>query len=379
MLFNIFLFLFIFLCSLIFDTHFEGYVCWDAGATAAVIGAGLSTAAGVGSAAIQAGAKWGSSTYMRVAKQMAQYNNALAISNWNKENEYNSPAAQMERYKAAGLNPNLIYGQQNTGGTIQSGQVSTNPQDYQPDSIKRGAALQAFAGAMSQYQDLIAKQGQIDNTRAVTQNVHSQKALNYLNAEGKALENRFASDAYDYKLEGIQLQNAHSAYDLEQKNIFGFDKALWELEKLKSDVRKSDADVSVKEKQLDVYDAQIDHLNWQKDEAIQRLDILGKQISLGYGELSQRQKEFEYRKERDKSNDLREDEATNLRQQEQDQKLREAAIKSVDQSVKGHGILQPIISGFNELPVKHNGEWKSWRKAKEENRYDYLKNGGKWD
>lgn len=33
---------------------------------------------------------------------------------WNATNEYNSPEAQMERYKDAGLNPNLIYGQQNT-------------------------------------------------------------------------------------------------------------------------------------------------------------------------------------------------------------------------------------------------------------------------
>lgn len=37
---------------------------------------------------------------------------------WNATNAYNTPQAQMERYKAAGLNPNLIYGQQNTASPV---------------------------------------------------------------------------------------------------------------------------------------------------------------------------------------------------------------------------------------------------------------------
>lgn len=47
---------------------------------------------------------------------------------WKMENEYNSPAAQMARFKAAGLNPHLIYGQSNMGGTIASGQFATDTQ-----------------------------------------------------------------------------------------------------------------------------------------------------------------------------------------------------------------------------------------------------------
>lgn len=48
------------------------------------------------------------------------YNSALAakqnqwnIEQWRRENAYNTPAAQMARMKAAGLNPDLAYGQQN--------------------------------------------------------------------------------------------------------------------------------------------------------------------------------------------------------------------------------------------------------------------------
>lgn len=59
-------------------------------------------------------------------KELLDYQNNLALSNWNKENEYNSPSAQMQRYTEAGLNPNLVYGQSNASGSIG---------EYQPPSV----------------------------------------------------------------------------------------------------------------------------------------------------------------------------------------------------------------------------------------------------
>lgn len=44
---------------------------------------------------------------------LAKMQNNWNIEQWNRENAYNSPTAQMARYKAAGLNPDLMYGQQN--------------------------------------------------------------------------------------------------------------------------------------------------------------------------------------------------------------------------------------------------------------------------
>lgn len=58
---------------------------------------------------------------LELAKQQNQWN----IDQWNREVQFNDPAAQMARYKAAGLNPNLIYGQSNTApqlsGSLSSG------------------------------------------------------------------------------------------------------------------------------------------------------------------------------------------------------------------------------------------------------------------
>lgn len=47
-------------------------------------------------------------------------NRQWALQDWERQNAYNAPAQQMQRYKEAGLNPNLIYTQQNTAGPVKS-------------------------------------------------------------------------------------------------------------------------------------------------------------------------------------------------------------------------------------------------------------------
>lgn len=56
------------------------------------------------------------SSQLDLAKYQADRNLDL----WNLNNEYNTPQAQMERYKAAGLNPNLIYGDGGSSGNSSS-------------------------------------------------------------------------------------------------------------------------------------------------------------------------------------------------------------------------------------------------------------------
>lgn len=55
------------------------------------------------------------------------------LSDWDAQNFYNSPAEQMSRFKDAGLNPNLIYGQGNSGssgGSIEGGTITSD--NFQP-------------------------------------------------------------------------------------------------------------------------------------------------------------------------------------------------------------------------------------------------------
>lgn len=72
---------------------------------------------------------------LNLAKQQNQWN----IEQWNRENEYNTPFAQMARMKAAGLNPDLAYGQQNLSAAspeMTAGEPGS-PMDYSPVANSR--------------------------------------------------------------------------------------------------------------------------------------------------------------------------------------------------------------------------------------------------
>jgi len=79
---------------------------------------------------------------------------------WNMQNAYNSPEAQMGRFKAAGLNPNLIYGQQNTGGAPQTPDFKNVP----------GVAPRFQSGDslnnINSFYDIELKKQMINNTKA---------------------------------------------------------------------------------------------------------------------------------------------------------------------------------------------------------------------
>lgn len=68
---------------------------------------------------------------------------------WHQQNSYNSPEAQMSRFKDAGLNPNLIYGRGQSGnaGSITAPSASTpsfNPSVYnkQAESVSQFLNIQ---------------------------------------------------------------------------------------------------------------------------------------------------------------------------------------------------------------------------------------------
>lgn len=98
------------------------------------------------------------------AQQMYEKQRADAIEFWNMNNDYNSPVNQMRRFQEAGLNPNLIYGQGNSGNA--STPVKT-PDIQRPsfDPPKWGSGL---SQAMAEYQNTEIRQAQTDNLR--TQN-----------------------------------------------------------------------------------------------------------------------------------------------------------------------------------------------------------------
>lgn len=102
------------------------------------------------------------------AKQRAD-----ALADWNRQNEYNSPLQQMARLKAAGLNPNLVYGH---GAEAMS---TAPPRGVDAKAWNPQAPQVNFdAGSvMSQYYDAKIKEQTVNNMKAAQQNTEMETLL----------------------------------------------------------------------------------------------------------------------------------------------------------------------------------------------------------
>lgn len=132
-----------------------------------LISAGGSFFGGVANAVSQAGQNIRSQRFQREMYQR-QYDDAVKF--WNLQNAYNSPEQQMQRFKDAGLNPHLIYGQGNAGN---AGPIPV-PDAKMPEfrSPQWGNAITGAGDAISQLSliyDLDIKRAQADNLRAQNQ------------------------------------------------------------------------------------------------------------------------------------------------------------------------------------------------------------------
>lgn len=137
----------------------------------------------------------------RFAVQQAQQQRQWALEDWDKQNAYNSPVAQMTRFKQAGLNPNLIYGQTNTAAPVRS----TEQAKFQKvaPQIDNGAIMGAI-GAMYDLQKTVA---QTDNLKAQGDLIRQQTDLARLNAANRGFDLRYKNDSLDFNLENIQNKN----------------------------------------------------------------------------------------------------------------------------------------------------------------------------
>lgn len=210
--------------------------------------------------------------YIKLTKEMAQYNNEMAEKHWNMQNEYNSPAAQMMRYKEAGLNPNLIYGQQNTAGAISTPQAET-PNIDSPVGIN---PFQAAATAIDTYQQI--KGRQIANTNAaIVGDLNSVRAANE-EKKGTALDitNQVLARTADYKVEMEASKLATEKFMLNyrqttwlQQEMNKIDLQLEQLQNSRVSRRKNQEEITNLQYTRRLIQSQIENLN-QETDAIQQ-------------------------------------------------------------------------------------------------------------
>lgn len=106
-----------------------------------------------------------------------------ALADWNMQNEYNSPKAQMARFADAGLNPNLIYGQMTNSPVVRS---SDMPNAHIAPVNHTGA----LAEGMSKYFDTKLQQQQVDNLKKQNDVLTQDVLLKTAEVLGKGYANK---------------------------------------------------------------------------------------------------------------------------------------------------------------------------------------------
>lgn len=123
---------------------------------------------------------------------------------WEQQNEYNSPLNQMQRLKAAQLNPNLVYGSGNVTATSSNQQTApTQQRAIVPRVENELSNISTNLNVLGMYQSLAQNQANIARTKAETDLINQRK-LNELENntliqwKGKAQRQavNFGSDTY---------------------------------------------------------------------------------------------------------------------------------------------------------------------------------------
>jgi hypothetical protein len=123
---------------------------------------------------------------------------------WNMQNEYNSPEAQMDRYREAGLNPNLIYG----NGSSSSGNATETPQYQQVRGDFSAYNPAKLVDRLSQFTNMAMQKTQIDSVKTQNQ-IGKQEVIR------KGLENDLLSTILPYqKAQQGHLKSSKSLADL---------------------------------------------------------------------------------------------------------------------------------------------------------------------
>ncbi|MBQ3410774.1 MAG: hypothetical protein IJH30_03380, partial [Bacillus sp. (in: Bacteria)] len=152
--------------------------------------------------------------------------NEWNLAQWERENAYNSPIQQMQRYREAGLNPNLIYGQQN----LSAASPSAAGANFKP--VPKNNALGKFLQNLdirNIMQEIDLKQAQ--KTLLESQAGYYQELQHNLGtrSEGQTLFNTYFGDpdnmlnlwkqnAYKTNIMGVEARDTQNRFDVDWLN-----------------------------------------------------------------------------------------------------------------------------------------------------------------
>lgn len=145
---------------------------------------------------------------------LAQLQNKWNLEQWNRENEYNSPAAMMKRLREGGLNPDLMYQNGTSGLTAASSPSMTAGAPSSPVDMSALGQKRTIGDAVHQgLQDSLLG-AQIDLMRSEANKNNKEAGLTESRTQGQDLTNQNI-----LALDSAEVQRRLSAAGLNNKQI----------------------------------------------------------------------------------------------------------------------------------------------------------------
>lgn len=172
---------------------------------------------------------------IRAQREAAELAYQRQVEMWHRQNLYNSPEAQMNRFKAAGLNPHLIYGQGSAGN-------ATNIPDYHAPNYQYHYAAPSYGAAVSSVLPTLMSVGtwmqslrssEIENQLKLTNTQRAEQMVDYLTQMNpkllQAQENKLSLFPYqkETQMYGADIAN-RKLFELEQDFRYKYGEGLFE-------------------------------------------------------------------------------------------------------------------------------------------------------
>jgi hypothetical protein len=136
----------------------------------------------------------------RTNLEMYDRQRADALADWNRQNMYNAPDAQMKRFKDAGLNPHLIYGQMTTAQPIKT------PEAKAPNYVAPQIDPEGLNVLGKQYA-LETQRLQLENMQKQGELIKAQTIKTNSETDWKNVNTSFARDTFIDRKEAIRIKN----------------------------------------------------------------------------------------------------------------------------------------------------------------------------
>lgn len=127
-----------------------------------------------------------------------------ALQDWNMQNEYNSPTAQMERLKAAGLNPHLMYGKGDVGNAQSIARTDSKSWNPTAPQVNTAGIQEAYFNTQIKEQqvDLLKKEQTIKVNEAALK--AAMTANNLARTAKTQFDLKLAEDLKKYSLQAAE-------------------------------------------------------------------------------------------------------------------------------------------------------------------------------